>query len=187
MSSRLRGQRTSVSQPRVTSGTIGSTGRRSYFECAQAQISPALKRPSLNVMGCRKLILVLDDDPSVLRAVERLLKVHGFDVETFLTIDSFMERANLRAATCLVLDINLNGSSGIDLKRKLSDAGIPLPVIFITARDEDVTRRAALSAGCVAYLSKPFSSKDLVDAIEASRTQMRLSRILSRGQCASSR
>jgi FixJ family two-component response regulator len=120
-------------------------------------------------MGSRKLILVLDDDPSVLRAVERLLKAHGFDAEAFLTIDSFIERAHLRAAICLVLDINLNGSSGIDLKRKLNDARIALPVIFITARDEEVTRRAALSAGCVAYLSKPFSSKDLVEAIEASQ------------------
>ena len=68
-----------------------------------------------------------------------------------------------------MLDINLNGASGIELKRKLNAAGISPPVIFITARDEDVTRRAALSAGCVAYLSKPFSSKDLVDAIEASQ------------------
>ena len=118
-------------------------------------------------MGSRKLILVLDDDMSVLGAVERLLKAREFDVESFLTIDSFMQRANLREAACLVLDINLNGFSGIELKRKLTDTGISPPVIFITARDEDVTRRAALSAGCVAYLSKPFSSRDLVEAIEA--------------------
>jgi FixJ family two-component response regulator len=116
-----------------------------------------------------KLILVLDDDPSVLKAVERLLKVLGFDVESFLTIDSFMERANLREAACLVLDIALDGFSGIDLRRKLKHAGISLPVIFITARDDDVTRQAALNVGCAAYLSKPFSSKDLVDAIEASQ------------------
>ena len=64
------------------------------------------------MMGSRKLIHVLDDDLSVLGAVERLLKAHGFDVETFHTIDSFIERANLRAATCLVLDINLNGAFG---------------------------------------------------------------------------
>jgi FixJ family two-component response regulator len=120
-------------------------------------------------MGSRKLILVLDDDMSVLGAVERLLKVRGFDVEIFLTVDSFLEGANLREAACLVLDINLNGFSGIELKRKLTDAGISPPVIFITARDEDATRRDALNAGCVAYLAKPFSSRDLVDAIEASQ------------------
>jgi FixJ family two-component response regulator len=120
-------------------------------------------------MGSRKLILVLDDDASVLGAVERLLKARDFDVESFLTIDSFMQRASPRDAACLVLDINLNGFSGIELKRKLNEGATALPVIFITARDDEVTRRAALSAGCVAYLSKPFSSRDLVDAIEASQ------------------
>jgi FixJ family two-component response regulator len=120
-------------------------------------------------MASRKLILVLDDDISVLGAVERLLKARGFDVESFLAIDSFMERANLRDAACLVLDINLNGFSGIEFKRKLTEAGISPPVIFITAQDEDVTRRAALRAGCVAFLTKPFSSQELVGAIEASQ------------------
>ena len=120
-------------------------------------------------MNSRKLILVLDDDMSILGAVRRLLKARGFDVETFLTLDSFIECANLREATCLVLDINLDGFSGIELKRKLTAAGIAPPVIFITAQDDDVTHRAALSAGCVAFLSKPFSSRELVDAIEASQ------------------
>jgi len=120
------------------------------------------------MMVSRNPILVLDDDRSVLKAVERLLKVRGFDVETFSTIETFTERGNPRMASCLVLDINLNGSSGIELKRKLNEAGIAPPVIFITGRDEDVTRRAALSAGCVAYLRKPFPSKELVEAINTS-------------------
>jgi FixJ family two-component response regulator len=118
-------------------------------------------------MSSRRLILVLDDDMSVLRALERLLKAREFDVESFHTIDGFMQRANLREAACLVLDINLNGFSGIELKRKMTETGIAPPVIFITARDDDVTRRAALSVGCAAYLLKPFSSRDLVAAIEA--------------------
>ena len=75
-------------------------------------------------MSSRRLILVLDDDMSVLRALERLLKAREFDVESFHTIDGFMQRANLREAACLVL-------------------------------------------GCAAYLFKPFSSRDLVAAIEA--------------------
>jgi FixJ family two-component response regulator len=118
-------------------------------------------------MSSRRLILVLDDDMSVLRALQRLLKAREFDVESFHTIDGFMQRANLREAACLVLDINLNGFSGIELKRKMTETGIAPPVIFITARDDDVTRRAALSVGCAAYLLKPFSSRDLVAAIEA--------------------
>jgi FixJ family two-component response regulator len=120
-------------------------------------------------MSSRRLILVLDDDMSVLRALERLLKAREFDVESFHTIDGFMQRANLREAACLVLDINLNGFSGIELKRKMTETGIAPPVIFITARDDDVTRRAALSVGCAAYLLKPFSSRDLVAAIEAAQ------------------
>jgi FixJ family two-component response regulator len=127
------------------------------------------KRQPPTIMNSRKLILVLDDDMSILGAVQRLLKARGFDVETFLKVDSFIECANLREAACLVLDINLDGFSGIELKRKLTAAGIAPPVIFITAQDDDVTRRAALSAGCVAFLSKPFSSRELVDAIEASQ------------------
>ena len=118
-------------------------------------------------MSSRRLILVLDDDMSVLRALQRLLKAREFDVESFHTIDGFMQRANLREAACIVLDINLNGFSGIELKRKMTETGIAPPVIFITARDDDVTRRAALSVGCAAYLLKPFSSRDLVAAIEA--------------------
>jgi FixJ family two-component response regulator len=121
------------------------------------------------MMVSRKPILVLDDDRSVLKALERLLKVRGFDVETFSTVETFTERGDPRAASCLVVDINLNGSSGIELKRKLNKAGIAPPVIFITGRDEDVTRRAALSAGCVAYLAKPFSSKEFFEAIKAAQ------------------
>ena len=132
-------------------------------------IEQATEAAPPSMMVSRKPILVLDDDHSVLKAVERLLKVRGFDVETFPTIETFTEHGNPRAASCLVLDINLNGSSGIELKRKLNEAGIAPPVIFITGRDEDVTRRAALSAGCVAYLRKPFSSKEFVEAIEAAQ------------------
>ena len=64
-------------------------------------------------MTTRRLVLVVDDDPSILGAVERLLKVRGFDTEVFNTVESFLDRGNLCDATCLVLDIHLNGMSGI--------------------------------------------------------------------------
>ena len=87
-------------------------------------------------MTTRKLVLVLDDDPSVLAAVERMLRVHGFDTEVFNTVESFLDRANLCGATCLVLDIHLDGMSGIELRRQLTRSGIELPVVFITAQAE---------------------------------------------------
>ena len=122
-------------------------------------------------MNTRKLVLVVDDDPSVLGAVERLLRVHGFDAEVFNTVENFLDRARLCDATCLVLDIHLNGMSGIELKRQLTRSGIELPVIFITAKDSEATRKAAMEAGCVAYLPKPFPTKLLIGAIEAALGQ----------------
>ena len=124
-------------------------------------------------MTTRKLVLVVDDDPSILGAVERLLRVRGFDTEVFNTVESFLDRANLCDATCLVLDIHLNGMSGIELRRQLTLSGIELPVIFITANDSEATRKAAMEAGCVAYLPKPFPTKSLMDAIEAALGQTR--------------
>jgi FixJ family two-component response regulator len=102
-----------------------------------------------------------------LRAVKRLLTTRGFAVEAYSTVESFLSCCYLREASCLVLDVNLDGMSGIDLQRRLARVGTSPPVIFITAQDQDETRRAALNAGCVAYLTKPFRSQALVDAIEA--------------------
>jgi FixJ family two-component response regulator len=117
-------------------------------------------------MADRKLIILVDDDASVLRAVERALKLHGFDTQVFDTVEAFLEGARLCDATCLVLDINLNGISGLELRRQLARSGCSLPVIFITAAENEATRGAALDAGCVAYLQKPFPSCLLVKAIE---------------------
>ena len=107
-------------------------------------------------MASRKLIAVLDDDASVLGAVERVLKAHGFDAEVFDTVEGFLGGARLDDASCLVLDVNLKGMSGIDLSRKLTRSGVSLPVIFITGVENEATRKAALEAGCVAYLLSHF-------------------------------
>lgn len=74
--------------------------------------------------------------------------------------------ARVREASCLVLDINLNGTCGIELKRRLTRSEVSLPVIFITGADNEAARKAALEEGCVAYLAKPFSSDVLIEVIE---------------------
>ena len=117
-------------------------------------------------MSLRKLIFVIDDDPGMRRTIERLLKVYGFDVELFESAETFLANANLRDGGCLVLDIHLGGMSGIELMHKLALSGISVPVIFITGKDGEIARNAALEAGCVAYLTKPFAAKLLIDAIE---------------------
>ena len=90
-----------------------------------------------------KRIIVLDDDTSVLEAVSRVLKPHGFDVEVFDTVQGFLGSPRLGDASCFVLDIDLNGTSGIELKRHLTSAGVSIPVIFITGADKEANRQAA--------------------------------------------
>jgi ActR/RegA family two-component response regulator len=114
----------------------------------------------------RKPIIVVDDDTSMLRAIERALKIHGFDCVTFDNVDDFRTNANLDEAACVVLDINLAGASGIELRKELARAGRSVPVVFITGADSVGARSAALKAGCVGYLTKPFASALLMEAIE---------------------
>jgi FixJ family two-component response regulator len=112
-----------------------------------------------------KPILVVDDDLMVLRSIRRLLKAHGFDVQIFDSAGAFRALPDLDGALCLVLDVDLNGASGIELSRQLVGSGSSLPVIFITANDTDHVRKNAMDVGCLAYLMKPFSSQSLLKAV----------------------
>jgi len=113
----------------------------------------------------RKSVIVVDDDPAMLRGVSRLLRQHGFTVALFDSIESFEDRADLDAAFCMVLDINLKDGSGIELRQRLNVRAASLPVIFITGNDSETTRAAALKSGCAAYLTKPFTAQSLIDPI----------------------
>jgi FixJ family two-component response regulator len=117
-------------------------------------------------LPARKLVIVLDDEISVLKGLERLLTAYGFDTELLCSVQEFQDCAKLDQAICLVLDINLNGKSGIEVRRQLAITNPGLPVVFITANDSEGTRRAARDVGCSAYLPKPFLAKSLINAIE---------------------
>jgi FixJ family two-component response regulator len=114
----------------------------------------------------RRLVYVVDDDPSMLRGVKRLLREHGYDSVLFSTADAFQTHNDFDKAVCVILDIDLNDTSGIDVRRRLTASGISLPVIFITGKDSPATRMAALASGCLAYLTKPFSAGSLIGPIE---------------------
>jgi FixJ family two-component response regulator len=133
-----------------------------------SEVTSALTDPAMgsSTMSTRHLVIVVDDDPSLLRAVQRVLQVHGFETEVFSSVEGFFEGAHLGDATCLVLDIHLQHISGIELRRQLTRSGHSVPVIFITAVESEATHKAALEAGCVAYLHKPFPSDRLIEAIE---------------------
>ena len=119
-------------------------------------------------MPNRKSVLVVDDDPDMLKSFHRLLRQYGFKVVLFDSVESFQNRADLDAAFCIILDVNLGDGSGIELRQRLSERGVLLPVIFITGNDSDATRNAALQSGCAAYLTKPFPAPSLIEPISKS-------------------
>jgi FixJ family two-component response regulator len=114
----------------------------------------------------RRLVAVVEDDPDMRKGLQRVLNVHGFDTEVFPSAEAFLAANAKTEAVCLILDIHLGGMSGIELRRRLSASDCKLPIIFITAVDDDVIEREAMETGCVAYLHKPFPANLLIGAID---------------------
>jgi FixJ family two-component response regulator len=114
----------------------------------------------------RKVVFVVDDDPGTLKGVKRLLRAHGYDSVLFPSAEAFQNHDDLEQAFCVILDVDLNDESGIELRHRLKAAGISVPVIYITASDNPATRMAAIKSGCIAYLTKPFSARSLIEPIE---------------------
>jgi len=116
-------------------------------------------------------VFVVDDDPSVRRALERLLRAGGLRVASFASAREFLASAwgpfseGEAAPGCLVLDVNLPGPSGLDLQRELSRAGLPIPIVFITGHGDIPMSVRAMKAGAVDFLPKPFEDEDLLGAV----------------------
>jgi FixJ family two-component response regulator len=96
--------------------------------------------------------------------MKRLLSKHGYNVALFDSGVALLSRGDFSDALCVIIDINLQPIRH-DL-RQLADKGVRLPVIFITGNDSDANRSAAIEAGCIAYLSKPFAARSLIEAVE---------------------
>jgi FixJ family two-component response regulator len=114
----------------------------------------------------RNLVLVVDDDRGILRGMKRLLRQHGYDTLLFPSAEAFRGHNDFENVACIILDINLNDGSGIELRHRLKAAGISVPVIYVTANDNPAVRVAALQSGCLAYLTKPFPAKSLIEPLE---------------------
>jgi FixJ family two-component response regulator len=118
----------------------------------------------------QKTIAIVDDDAAVLTGIERLLNAHGFATKGFGSAEAFLDRRPTTGIDCILLDIHLGGMSGIALRRELARFGSELPVIFMTAFDDQTTRDQAQDAGCIAYLRKPFAGRLLIEAIARATT-----------------
>ena len=114
----------------------------------------------------RKIVLVVDDDLGMLRAIKRLLQQHDYEPILFSSAQAFKSHTDFEKAACVILDINLNDGSGIELRHGLKAAGVSVPVIYITGNESPAVREAALGSGCVAFLTKPFSAQELIEPLQ---------------------
>jgi FixJ family two-component response regulator len=118
-------------------------------------------------MSDRAVVFVVDDDPSMRRSLESLLRSVGNDVRLFSSAQDFMQAERPDAPSCLVLDVRLPGMSGLTFQQELAKEGIALPVIFITGYGDVPMTVRAMKAGAAEFLTKPFDDQLLLDAVHA--------------------
>jgi FixJ family two-component response regulator len=119
------------------------------------------------VSGERAIVFVVDDDPSMQRSLDSLLRSVGLDVRLFSSAHEFMRADRPDAPGCLVLDVRLPGMSGLTFQEELAKAGIALPIIFLTGHGDVPMTARAMKAGAAEFLTKPFDEQVLLDAIHA--------------------
>ena len=110
-------------------------------------------------------VFVVDDDPSVRASIQGLLKSASLRSESFGTAEEFLRRKRPDGPSCLVLDVSLPGVNGLDFQRQLGNAGIQIPIIFITGHGDIPMTVKAMKSGAVEFLTKPFQDQALLDAI----------------------
>jgi FixJ family two-component response regulator len=121
-------------------------------------------------------VFVIDDDALVRAAIQGMLKSVGLRSETFSTPQEFLRAKRPDGPSCLVLDVRLPGVSGLDFQRELADAGVPIPIIFITGHGDIPMTVKAMKSGAVEFLTKPFRDQDLLDAIHQALDRDRVTR-----------
>ena len=112
------------------------------------------------------MVFVVDDDESLRKALKRLIKSVGMNVETFATAREFLSRQHYEGPSCLVLDVRMPGLSGLDLQQELVKADLTLPIIFITGHGNIPMSVQAIKAGAIDFLEKPFEDQALLDLIQ---------------------
>jgi FixJ family two-component response regulator len=110
-------------------------------------------------------VFVIDDDPSVRRALARQLRTAGFRVESFESAQEYVARAPQAAIACIVTDVRMPGMSGLDLQDSLAGAGRALPMVFITGHGDIPTTVRAMKGGAINFLAKPFSEREILAAV----------------------
>jgi FixJ family two-component response regulator len=125
------------------------------------------------VSGNGKRVVVVDDDPSVRRSLERLLRSAGYSVDAFASVHAMLTGTNLESAACLLLDVRMPGPSGLDLQAALALEGIRVPIVFISGHGDVQMAVRAMKAGAVDFLAKPFDADELFDALKQASQRAR--------------
>jgi FixJ family two-component response regulator len=121
-------------------------------------------------------VFVVDDDPSVRASIQGLLKSANLHSESFGTAEEFLRSMRSDGPSCLVLDVSLPGINGLDFQRELADAGIQIPIIFVTGHGDIPMTVKAMKSGAVEFLTKPFDDHDLLNAIQQALDRDRATR-----------
>ena len=117
-------------------------------------------------MGQSPRISIVDDDPLVRRALCRLCESAGYEAKSFASAEAFLDTANGGETSCLILDVHLPGRNGLQLQSDLKAAKRCLPIIFVTAHEDEEAKTQALDQGAVEFLRKPLDTERLLDVIE---------------------
>jgi FixJ family two-component response regulator len=112
------------------------------------------------------VIAIVDDDLSVREGLETLIRSAGWRVETFASAQEFLARPRAEAPSCLILDLQLPGLSGLDLQKRMAELELEIPIVFLTGHGNIPASVQAMKAGAVEFLTKPFDEQDLLRAIE---------------------
>jgi FixJ family two-component response regulator len=121
-------------------------------------------------------VFIIDDDADVRASIQDLLESVGLHSESFGTAEEFLQSKRPDGPSCLVLDVRLPGVNGLDFQRRLADAGIQIPIIFITGYGDIPMTVKAMKSGAVEFLTKPFQDHDLLDAIHQALGRDRVTR-----------
>ena len=111
------------------------------------------------------IVFVVDDDASMRRSMERVVRSLGFAIQAFASAKEFLDGARVDRPSCLVLDVQMPGLSGLDLQRELANRGVEIPIIFLTGHGDIPMTVRAMKAGAVEFLTKPVKARDLLAAI----------------------
>jgi len=126
-----------------------------------------MNAPSCEPQNNGSIVYVVDDDASIRDALSNLLRSAGIRVETFASTADFLRQPKTDSASCLVLDVRLQGNSGLDFQRQLVESHTTIPIIFITGHGDIEMSVKAMKAGAVDFLAKPFREQDLLDAVSS--------------------